>query len=66
MLEYWTGCLKLETWDSNLLNPEPRKNVEGNAMEMLRPDWEPKPREGWGPWWGSQLDGKKTSKETDR
>jgi hypothetical protein len=22
-------------------------------MEILRPDWEPKPREGWGPWWGS-------------
>ena len=31
----------------------------------LHPDWKPEPLEGWGPWWGSQLDGKKTSKETD-
>jgi hypothetical protein len=30
-----------------------KQNFEGYAMDMLRPDWEPKPREGWGPWWGS-------------
>jgi arylsulfatase A-like enzyme len=30
-----------------------KRYFEGYSMEMLRPDWEPKPREGWGPWWGS-------------
>jgi arylsulfatase A-like enzyme len=30
-----------------------KRHFEGYAIEMLRPDWAPKPREGWGPWWGS-------------
>jgi arylsulfatase A-like enzyme len=30
-----------------------KQNFEGYAVEMLRPDWEPKLLEGWGPWWGS-------------
>jgi hypothetical protein len=30
-----------------------KQNFEGYAVEMLRPDWEPEPLEGWGPWWGS-------------
>jgi arylsulfatase A-like enzyme len=30
-----------------------KQNFEASAIEMLRPDWEPKPLEGWGPWWGS-------------
>jgi arylsulfatase A-like enzyme len=31
-----------------------KRHFEGYAIKMLQPDWEPKPREGWGPWWGSQ------------
>lgn len=37
-----------------------KQNFEGYAMEMLRPDWEPKPREGWGPWWGSGKNSEQT------
>ncbi len=42
-----------------------KQNFEGYAVEMLRPDWEPEPREGWGPWWGSGRNGEQTKQETD-
>jgi arylsulfatase A-like enzyme len=42
------------------------QTVEKQAREMLRPDWEPEPREGWGPWWGSQPNEKQSRMATEQ
>jgi len=30
-----------------------KEHFEKQALELLDPQWEPEPREGWGRWWGS-------------
>jgi arylsulfatase A-like enzyme len=31
-----------------------KANMEKHDHQFFEPDWAPEPREGWGPWWGSE------------
>ena len=49
---FWNPQKTAALWESTY--PERKQVSEQIGREMLDPQWEPAPRKGWGPWWGSE------------